>query len=310
MSRSIRLDLAERGIVPGLALRPAVGIAGASALERRLLREQVGVRPDDRERRPELVRHERDKLGTSPIEGSQLLGLGLGLALQPDPLDEPGEDVGDRSELVRVGRAERPRSLGLDVEDADDAVVPDERDREHRGDEPLLIDAADPQEARVARDVRDDERATLGGDQAGHALAERDPGTSDLILVEPVRRRERQVPSIAIEQVERGDVGVQRVPGLVDDRREQLFPRPGRRREPDDAMEELELLELLGRWLGGRGRTWRIGLDRGHRPGDGRHAHHDTSLGRRTGPARPSQRCEPVAERLPLGPTPRQRIRR
>jgi hypothetical protein len=34
--------------------------------------------------------------------------------------------------------------LGLDVEDADDLIVPAQRHAEHRGDEPLLVDAADP----------------------------------------------------------------------------------------------------------------------------------------------------------------------
>ena len=77
---------------------------------------------------------------------SALLRLGLLAAL----LDDPGEQVGDRLQLGDVGRAEQPRLLGLDVEDADDLVVPAQRHAEHRRDEPLLVDPADPQEARVA----------------------------------------------------------------------------------------------------------------------------------------------------------------
>ena len=84
----------------------------------------------------------------------------------------------------------------------------------------------------------------VGGDVAGHALAERDPGAADLEPVQAVRRRQRQVRSVAIEQVEGGDIGMERVPRLVDDRREQLVPGAGRRREPGDVVEEAELLEL------------------------------------------------------------------
>ena len=61
-------------------------------------------------------------------------------------------------ELVDVRRGEVARLLGLDVEHADGLVVPDQRHGQHRGDEPALVDAADPQEARVRLDVGDDER--------------------------------------------------------------------------------------------------------------------------------------------------------
>ena len=56
--------------------------------------------------------------------------------------DDAGKKVGDRTELGDVGRGEVARLLRLDVEDADDLVVPAERDAEHRGDEPALVDAA------------------------------------------------------------------------------------------------------------------------------------------------------------------------
>ena len=88
----------------------------------------------------------------------------------------------------------------------------------------------------------------VGGDAAGDALAERDPGPADLVAVEAVRRGQRQVRSVAVEQVERGDVGVERVAGPVDDRLEQLVPRPRGRREARDLVQEPQLVELvLGR---------------------------------------------------------------
>ena len=66
----------------------------------------------------------------------------------------PGEQVGDRAELRDVVVAEGPRLLGLDVEDPDGLVVPGQRHGQHRRHEAALVDAADPQEARVGADVR------------------------------------------------------------------------------------------------------------------------------------------------------------
>ena len=94
-------------------------------------------------------------------------------------------------------------------------------------------------------DVGDDERLARLRDAAGHAFAERHPGPADLVAVEAVRRGERQVGSVPIEQVQRGDVRVERVAGPVDDGLEQLVPRPGGRREARDLVEEPELLELV-----------------------------------------------------------------
>ena len=86
-----------------------------------------------------------------------------------------------------------------------------------------------------------------GGDPAGDALAERDPRPADLVAVEAVRGGEGQVRSIPIQQVEGGDVRVERVAGPVDDRLEELVPGPRRRRETQDLVEEPELLELVRR---------------------------------------------------------------
>ena len=152
------LDLVHRRVVPRLALGAPVRVARLAALERRIVAEQLRVGPDDRERRPQLVGDERDQLGAGLVDLAELLEPLLGLGLLAALLDDPGEQVGDRLELGDVGRREVARLLGLDVEDADDLVVPAERHAEHRGDEPALVDAADPQEARVGPDVGDDER--------------------------------------------------------------------------------------------------------------------------------------------------------
>src|SRR4029077_13005852 len=119
-----------------------------------------------------------------------LLELGralLGLTPHPALLDDVGEEVGDRPPVGDVRRAEVTMLLGLDVEDADDPVVPDKRHGQHRGDEAALVDAADPKEALVAADIGDYERLARLGDAAGHPGAERDPGAADLVAVEAVR---------------------------------------------------------------------------------------------------------------------------
>ena len=131
------------------------------------------------------------------------LGLGLLAAL----LDDAGEEVGDRAELGDVARAEVARLLGLDVEDADDLVVPRSAARDS-------IEATNRRWS-MPRTHRKRVSAGTSGmtsgsrrrrDAAGHALAERHPRPADLEAVEAVRGRERQVRSIAIEQVQGGDV--------------------------------------------------------------------------------------------------------
>ena len=135
-----------------------IDVARLAADQRRLLGEQVRVRADHRERGPQLVGDEGDELAARLVDGLERLDPRLGLGLLAALLDDAGQDVGDRAELLDVGLAEVARLLGLDVEDPDDLVVPGERHRQHRGDEPSLVDAAHPQEARVGLDVGDDQR--------------------------------------------------------------------------------------------------------------------------------------------------------
>ena len=232
-------------------LRPSSGGSSAGGPCRR----------DDRERRPQLMGHERDQLGPGVVDLLQLRRSLLGLALHPALLDDAAQEVGDRAEVGHVGRREVPRLLGLDVEHADRSVVPDERYRQHRGDEPFLVDAADPQEALVPADVRNHQRLARRRDAAGDAASERDPRPPDLVAVEAVRRGKRQVLRIAIEEVERRHARPEGVPRLVDDRLEELLPRARRRGHARDPMQELQLLELfLGR-APGAGRP--VGADRG-----------------------------------------------
>ena len=75
---------------------------------------------------------------------------------------------------------------------------------QHRGDEPALVEAAHPQEARI---VAPTSGITSGsrvcGDAPGDALPEGDLRAPDLVTIEAVRRGERQVALVAIQQVQR-----------------------------------------------------------------------------------------------------------
>ena len=283
------LDLLDRSGVPFVALRPASGVAGLPVDELGLLREQVGVGADDREGRAQLVRDERDQLGAGLVERLELTDLRLGLLLQAALLDDAGKDVGDGRELGDVGLGEVASPLGLHVEHADDRVVPVERHRQHRGHEPALVEAADPQEPRVVLDVRDHERYAGRGDAPGDPLAEGHARPTDLVAVEPVGGGQREHRPVAVEEVQRTDVRPQRIARAVDDRLEELVPGLGGGREPQDLVEEAKLLERFG--VAGRGsgrrrhpavRRFRCGRWGGWPRGTGRkgrHGEHGTRLG-------------------------------
>ena len=98
------LDLLERRAVPGRARLAAHDVARLAADERRLLGEQVGVGADDRERRAQLVGHERDELAARLVDRLERLDPRLGLGLLAALLDDAGEQVGDGAQLVDVRR--------------------------------------------------------------------------------------------------------------------------------------------------------------------------------------------------------------
>ena len=251
--------------------------------------------------------HERDELAPGLVDRLERLDPCLGLGLLAALLDDARQEVGDGTELRDIMVAERPLLLGLDIEDAHDLVVPGQRDGQHRRDEPALVDAADPQEPRIGPDVRDDQRLASRGDAPGDPFGERHPRPADLETVEAVRGGQRQVRSVPVEQVERGDIRVQDVPGPVDDRLEELIPGPGRGREARDFVQEAELLQLVvggrrlpaGPRLGRRGTASGTGRSSGRGRGSvARHGHHHTSLEKGCG----QDGCDTVAAWSRNGP--------
>ena len=278
------LDLLERGAVPRGARLAARDVARLAADERRLLGEQVGVGADDGQRRPQLVRDERDQLAARLVDRLERLDPGLGLGLLAALLDD-ARRAGRRPH--RAGRRRESLksrgSLGLDVEDADDLVVPRSAARDS-------IEATNRRWSMPRTHRKRGSALTSGmtsgslrrGDAAGHALAERHPRPADLEAVEAVRRGERQVRSVAVQQVERGDVRVERVAGPVDDRLEQLVPGPRGRRQAQRPRGGTAAARAgpAARASGAAGASPGRRLGRATPSRVGRHGHHHTSVGK------------------------------
>ena len=72
----------------------------AGGVRRGRVGEQVDVGAHDRERRPELVGHDREQLRARGVELAQPVQLRLGLRLHPALLDDAGEQRGDRRQEV------------------------------------------------------------------------------------------------------------------------------------------------------------------------------------------------------------------
>ena len=91
--------------------------------------EQLDIRAHDGQRRAQRVGHDRDQVGARLIDRAQAVELRLRLALQSVALDDAGEERRERLEERDVTPGELAPALGLDVEHADDLVVPDQAAR-------------------------------------------------------------------------------------------------------------------------------------------------------------------------------------
>ncbi len=139
---ALAADGGQDGVDEPVEARDLVGRAGPPVLDRvhgRTLRvrgrrvgEQVHVGANHRERRPQLVGHDREQLRTGRVQLRQPVELRLRLRLHPALLDDPREEGGDRGQELLVLACEVAEVTGLDVEHADDRLVPDERHGQHR----------------------------------------------------------------------------------------------------------------------------------------------------------------------------------
>ena len=180
--------------------------------------------------------------GSRLVDGAQALELSLGFALQPVALDSAGQQRGERLEEADIALGEATLTDGLDVEHADDRVVPDKRHGAHRG-ELRLVDAADPVEAPVAVDIEAGGGLSRSCHDAGNPHAQRQPCHANLLAIKPVRGRQRHARAVAIHQVERADLGLGGGSRPIDDRAHQLIPRPRRANKSGDLSQEFELLQ-------------------------------------------------------------------
>ncbi len=214
------------------------------------------------------MRDHRQQLGPSAVEGGQRLELFLGLGLQATLLDYAAEQRPDRHQKLDLFGCEGPRLDGLDVDHADDRVVPRQRHREHRH-ELRLVEAGHPFEARVHTNVRRCDRPADQGSATGQALAHGQRDRADLIAVQAVRGGQPQLRRVTLHQVHGADLDVQSVGGAVDDRSHQFVPVAGRGQQLGELMQERELAQLTLGVRRGRGTApeagtvrWALRLER------------------------------------------------
>ncbi len=105
----------------GCRVVPAGHLIGSGGIRR--LGQQVEVGADDGQRRAQLVGDDRDQLRPRLVDAAQAVELRLRLQVQAATLDDPGKQRRDRRQPPDLGVVEVAARLGLDVEDADDAIA-------------------------------------------------------------------------------------------------------------------------------------------------------------------------------------------
>ena len=174
------------------------------------------------------------------VRNPDLGQLELEPALELAPLEEAGHLPRDRAQEIDVGRGEIALLDALHVEHADQPRAGLDRNREH-GVEALLVEARDPLPVRLPAHLGDDHLAPGLGHPARDALADAHRDLADHLLVEPVGRRQQQVATVRLEQVEGADVGAHRRRGLPDDQLHQLARLLRGRRGLGQPLQEFEL---------------------------------------------------------------------
>ena len=121
-------------------------------------------------------------------------------------LDRDGGAVGGELEQVAFVGGEGARGQAADVQDAEDAVLGEQRDAEQAADALL---AQDRVEDVGVVDVGDDDRAALGGDAAGEALADGDLHAALDLFLDALGGAGVQRRAAVVEQQDRGGVGAE-----------------------------------------------------------------------------------------------------
>ena len=98
-----------------------------------LFSEQVEVAANDREGRPQVVGHDRDEVGPSPIELAQALGGPPLQRVERGLVDREGSLVREGADECHLGLGEFRLSGHVEGDGADEPIAGDERERERVG---------------------------------------------------------------------------------------------------------------------------------------------------------------------------------
>ena len=160
-SRSSRSICSSVASCQAARWRAANRVARLAALERRIVGEEVRVGADDGQRRPELVGDERDQLAPGLVDRAERSTRASASACwRPFSTIPASRSAIAPSCATSPGVKSRGRSVWT-LSTPTTWSFHDERHGQHRGDEPALVDAPDPQEARVGADVGDHQRLAL-----------------------------------------------------------------------------------------------------------------------------------------------------
>ena len=121
-------------------------------------------------------------------------------------LDDSDQLCRDRRQRLDLLHLVIPASAGLDDERSHRAVANGQRDAQVRV-KLLLASLGKVHVARVDGRILHRERAELADDSTGESLPEFQSHLAEGRLVEPVRRRESELPVRGIQQVDRADIG-------------------------------------------------------------------------------------------------------
>ena len=187
--------------------------------------------------------HNRQQLGACLVQGGKRGQLRFRLGLDAALLDDAREQRGNRLQEAHVLGRERPRLGRLDVENADQAVVPRQRNGEHRR-QTRHVEAGNPLEVGIDANVGDLDWTSLGCGQPGDALADAEVDTADLVAVQAVRGGKRQAGAVPVEKVEGADLDPQGQRGPIHERAHEIVPVASACSELCELLEQGQLAQL------------------------------------------------------------------
>jgi hypothetical protein len=149
-------------------------------------------------------------------------------------IDRQADAVGDHLHDGRVVVAEVALGEGPDVEDAEQAAFDDQRHAEQRDDLLLVKEGID---GLAGGEVANRNRAPLGRDAAGKALADRDTEANLDLLLEPPGSASGKLVRLLVEKKDRRRVDVEDLDDADEKRREKPVEVQVRKSRLGDPLE-------------------------------------------------------------------------